>query len=184
MKRIGEDSVWREIYSIHAVIALRCREVFKDPVQLGITIDSQDDAAELVEECLGDSVAEHSKPALVEKLWQWAIDRRTGSDRQARLLAASAGSSLITPYPSQGDVGRAYELIQQQSPSLSLKILEKAIRSRKSSYRSDRETFEAAEKRLWSLKLAEDIEEAEMPLASRVVGSEQAAQLWERGIWC
>ena len=68
MKRIAEDSVWQEIYGIHPVIALRCREAFKDPVQLAVSVSDYDIATSTVEECLGDSVAAHSKPALVEKL--------------------------------------------------------------------------------------------------------------------
>ena len=180
MKRIGEDSVWREIYSIHAVVALRCREAFGDPIRLGVAISSYDDAVEIIEECVGDSVAEHDKPALADRLWRWSLSRESRRAQQARLLAASAEAAPIIPFSSQGDVGRAYELIQQQSPSMSLKILEKSLRSQKSGYRSDREAFESAEKRRWSLKLAEFIEEAEMPLASRVAGHAQATQLWER----
>ena len=180
MKRIAEDSVWQEIYSIHPVIALRCREAFKDPVQLAVSVSDHDIAAATVEECLGDSVAAHSKPALVEKLWQWVLDKQAGSSRQARLIAAQAGASSTVPFPVRGDIGQTYEVILQQSPSLSLKVLEKAIRTQKASYRSDRETFESSEKKRWALKLAAFIEEAGMPLASRIVGHEQAAQLWER----
>ncbi|CAE7427251.1 unnamed protein product [Symbiodinium sp. KB8] len=147
---------------------------------LAIAISSYDDAVEIIEECVGDSVAEHDKPALADRLWRWSLSRESRGAQQARLLAASAEAAPIIPFSSQGDVGRAYELIQQQSPSMSLKILEKSLRSQKSGYRSDREAFESAEKRRWSLKLAEFIEEAEMPLASRVAGHAQATQLWER----
>ena len=129
MKRIGEDSVWREIYSIHAVVALRCREAFGDPIRLGVAISSYDDAVEIIEECVGDSVAEHDKPALADRLWRWSLSRESRGAQQARLLAASAEAAPIIPFSSQGDVGRAYELIQQQSPSMSLKILEKSLRS-------------------------------------------------------
>ena len=180
MKRIAEDSVWQEVYGIHAVLALRCREAFKDPVQLAVSISDYDTAAATVEECLGDSVAEHSKPALVEKLWRWVLGKQSGSSQQARFMAAQAVASSTVPFPVRGDIGQTYEVILQQSPSLSLKVLEKVIRNQKASYRSDRETFESNEKKHWALKLAAFIEEAGMPLATRIVGHEQAAQLWER----
>ena len=51
--------MWREIFSIHAVVALRCREAFGDPIRLGVAISSYDDAVEIIEECVGESVAEH-----------------------------------------------------------------------------------------------------------------------------
>ena len=49
MKRIAEDSVWQEIYGIHPVIALRCREAFKDPVQLAVSVSDHDIATATVE---------------------------------------------------------------------------------------------------------------------------------------
>ena len=56
-------------------VALRCREAFGDPIRLGVAISSYDDAVEIIEECVGDSVAEHDKPALADRLWRWSLSR-------------------------------------------------------------------------------------------------------------
>ena len=162
----ADANEWRGIAALDSLLAERVAAHFNGLGSFLLTIESEQDARDLVFGCLNDVRGQAACDALGSELWDFATNHMGCVDRSIRRLARVASYGPYKPLLPKVDPGEVYSQLVSASPHLGLAVLEKAIKAKRSA--SGRAEHEETKKKKWALQLAGYIEDAKLPAAERI----------------